>query len=423
MSDEPEVPTFEPSPEFLARQKRVMDAVQLKQPDRIPLIMGMGYMLSEMGGITKLELYENADKAQELLEKAASLYEPDMIFGAWHTPWPSKAVGDQMTKWPGYGLGPNGSFQFNEQEFMKAEDYDAFLADPTDWGLRVYLPRAFSKLKGLAMLPPFGMSLFGYYNIVQNWATLTFPPVVEALEAIGEAAQLQAKWLGEIISSGQRMAELGYPPLPFLSVFIEAPFDFMSDTLRGMRGIFLDMMRQPDKLLAAQEKVSRFQVEYAINATRAIGSPYVFIPLHRGSDGFMSLEQFETFYWPQLKSMMEQLIDAGITPWAYYEGVWDERLKYLAELPAGKSMGAFQDSDIFKVKDVVGDTLCIMGGMPIPLLVGGTPEQVREHTRKVCQEVGKGGGFIMTTSVLELEGCKPELVKVWVETTKEYGVY
>jgi uroporphyrinogen-III decarboxylase len=41
----------------------------------------------------------------------------------------------------------------------------------------------------------------------------------------------------------------------------------------------------------------------------------------------------------------------------------------------------------------------------------------------LCREVGKGGGFIMTTGVGEMEGCKPELVKVWVDTTKEYGVY
>ena len=74
-------------------------------------------------------------------------------------------------------------------------------------------------------------------------------------------------------------------------------------------------------------------------------------------------------------------------------------------------------------KEIVGDTMCIAGGMKNTLLQAGTPEQVREFTIKLCKEVGKGGGFIMTTGVGEMEGCKPELVKVWVETTKEYGVY
>jgi uroporphyrinogen-III decarboxylase len=57
------------------------------------------------------------------------------------------------------------------------------------------------------------------------------------------------------------------------------------------------------------------------------------------------------------------------------------------------------------------------------LLEAGSAEEVRAFTIKLCREVGKGGGFIMSTGVGEMEGCKPELVKVWVDTTKEYGAY
>jgi uroporphyrinogen-III decarboxylase len=405
------------------RNQRVLDAVNLKQPDRIPVILGYGFLLAEMGGITKQELYENPEKAQLLMEEAARRFQPDTMLGAWHTPGPSRVLGDRMTKWPGLGLGPNGSFQFNEQEFMKAEDYDAFIEDPADWAIRTYMPRAFSELEALSMLPPLGMAAFGYYNVL-NYTVLTAPPVAEALQKIGEAAQIQASWLGEQIDSMQRLAAMGYPPLPFLATLIEAPFDFMSDTLRGMRGIFLDMLRIPDKLLAAQEKVLTFEVEHAIANAAAAGNPFVFIPLHRGSDGFMSLKQFETFYWKQLKEMMLALIDADLIPWVYYEGIWDERLEYLADLPAGKSVGMFQDTDLFKAKEVIGDTLCIVGGMPLShLKPGSSPEKIRELTKRLCEEVGKDGGYIMANTVLELEGCDPDLIDVWMDATREYGVY
>ena len=75
------------------------------------------------------------------------------------------------------------------------------------------------------------------------------------------------------------------------------------------------------------------------------------------------------------------LIDHGITVFVFYEGIWDKRLKYLAELPKGKTVGWFQSSDIFKVKEVLGDTMCILGGMPVSMLSGGTVEQVRERTK------------------------------------------
>ena len=96
------------------------------------------------------------------------------------------------------------------------------------------------------------------------------------------------------------------------------------------------------------------------------------------------------------------------------EGELDQRLKYLAELPRGKTAGWFQFSDIFKVKEVVGDTMCIIGGMRNSLLQSGTVEQVRDHTKKVCEVAGKGGGFIMSPGVGEMEGSNPDLVRTWV---------
>jgi uroporphyrinogen-III decarboxylase len=225
------------------------------------------------------------------------------------------------------------------------------------------------------------------------------------------------------VKNAERNAAIGIP-LPIIAgSLIEAPFDFMSDTLRGMRGIMLDIVQRPEKLLAAEEKVFKFQVKYAVDFARTTGLKSCFIPLHRGSDGFMSLPQFEKFYWPQLKKMMLTLVENGIRPGCFYEGVWDQRLKYLAELPKCKTIGWFQRSDIFKVKETVGNTMCIIGGMPNTMLQGGTVAEVRAHTKKLCEVVGKGGGFIMSTGVGEMSGSKPELVKAWVEATREYGKY
>jgi uroporphyrinogen-III decarboxylase len=146
------------------------------------------------------------------------------------------------------------------------------------------------------------------------------------------------------------------------------------------------------------------------------------MPLHRGSDGFMSIEQFETFYWPQLKGLMLDMIDAGLIPAPFYEGIWDNRLHYLAELPKGKTRGSFEKTNMFKAKEIIGDRICITGGFPVSLLQTGPAEKVREHTKKMCEEVGKNGGFIMAAGSA-MDYCDKELVKIWVESTKEYGKY
>ncbi len=404
------------------RAKRLKDAMELKQPDRIPINMPAGYLLAEYGGVTHRELQDNWETQQGLLEKFALEFEPDTVMGLFNSPRPSLVLGDRMTKWPGYGLPDSGSFQFDEHEFMKAEDYDAFLRDPSDWTIRTYLPRAFEKLEGLKYLPPLGMFAFGHYNL-GNLPMLAAPPVAESVQELGKAIQVAAEDAARTGKSTERMMALGFPPTPLAGSLTEAPFDFMSDTLRGMRGIMLDMLRRPEKLLAAERIVLEFQLEFAFNFAQATGLKAAFIPLHRGSDGFMSLAQFEKFYWPQLKEQMLRLIERGLTPICFYEGVWDQRLKYLTELPKGKTVGWFQASDIFKVKEVVGDTMCIMGGMKNSLLQSGTVEQVREYTKKLCEVVGKGGGFIMCTGVGEMEGSNLELVRAWVDATREFGVY
>jgi uroporphyrinogen-III decarboxylase len=418
-------PDLGKSPEQLIaeRAKRYADVYQLKQPDRIPIQLGMGYMLAEMYGVTRQEQHENGEKELEMLLKAGAHFQPDSIMGLFNTNQAATvAVGDRMTKFPGHGLGPDGSFQFVEGEYMKGEDYDAFLDDPADWGIRTYWPRVFTELEGLSLLPHLGLSTFGTYSLFYL-GVVKAPPVAKALRALADAIDAQAESDARAVSTVQRLAAAGFAPPTFMGSLIEAPFDFMSDTLRGMRGIMLDIHRRPDKLLAAQEKVLHMVLEYAIKWSRATGINVAFIPLHRGSDGFMSLAQFEKFYWPQLKALQVGLVEAGIMPFVFYEGVWNQRLKYLAELPKGKTCGLFQASDIFKVKEVVGDTMCIMGGMPNSLLQAGTAEQVRDLTRRLCQECGKGGGYIMSVGVGEMEGCRPDLVKVWVDSTKEFGVY
>ncbi len=412
-----------PAELLVERSTRIKTAYAMGQPDRVPMSLGLGYFSAELAGVSHADLYRDWDLQTRVLVEAAARFGPDETLGPWHDPRPSTILGDRMTKWPGWSLPDSSSYQFDEHEFMKAEDYDAFLNDMSDFAIRTYLPRAFSELEGLQYLPPLGMSLFGYYNIILGLPALGAPPVQKAFEALQKAAAAQAEWIGMSVGQAQALAAVGVPPVTWLGALTEAPFDFMSDTLRGMRGIFLDLRQRPDQLLAAEKKVLDFQVDNAIATCRMMGNPYTFIPLHRGSDGFMSIEQFEKFYWPQLEEMQLRLIDAGITPVVYYEGIWDKRVEYLARLPKGKTVGMFQNSNMQLIKETAGEVMCIVGGMPNSTVRGGSVAEIREKTQELCETLGKGGGYVMATYVNELEGCSVENVQAWADATKEFGVY
>jgi uroporphyrinogen-III decarboxylase len=246
------------------------------------------------------------------------------------------------------------------------------------------------------------------------------PPIASALAALNDVAPDAAAWSAHETEFFKKMASRGFQTL-FSSISL-APFDLLTDFLRGLRGIMLDIYRRPEKLLAAQAKLLPFLVESAVGITKATGNPIVHIPLHRGADGFMSLQQFEDFYWPGLKQLMLSLIDAGAIPFPFYEGTYDKRLEYLRELPKGKVLSWFDRTDLFKAKEIIGDVTCIVGGMPVSLLHSGTSEEIRAHTKQLIETVGKGGGYIMSSST-SFNDVNPKAVKTWFDATREYGSY
>jgi uroporphyrinogen-III decarboxylase len=82
----------------------------------------------------------------------------------------------------------------------------------------------------------------------------------------------------------------------------------------------------------------------------------------------------------------------------------------------------FDSTDVFKAKEVIGDTMCIVGNMPNSLLQTGTAEQIRDYSKKLIDVVGKDGGFIMSARAA-IDDADPERVKIWADFTREYGTY
>jgi hypothetical protein len=152
------------------------------------------------------------------------------------------------------------------------------------------------------------------------------PPVQAAFKAFleaGQAALEYAEAAGK--ADGYLQANYGMPALP--GGFTKAPFDYIGDTIRGTRGIMLDLFRQPDKVVAAVERLVPIAVQLGVQTATMTNNPFVFIPLHKGADGFMSDADFKKFYWPTYKAVLEGLIAEGFVPWNLVEGGYNSRLE------------------------------------------------------------------------------------------------
>lgn len=409
---------------FGERQHRIADVIALERPDRVPVwFQDLGFFPANYAGISyKTAMYDSRQLFSAYKKTIIDL-EPDMYFNpghSFHTPGEAlETLGCKQMQWPGHGVREDRPFQFVEDQYLKADEYDLFLNDPSDFVVRTLLPRLFEKLEVFGGLPSL-MSLMGGYFSMPVLAGATTPGLAEAFLAVYRAGQVLTEYAAANARFQTEMKEAGFPCLAGGTALV--PFDLVSDALRGMKGTMIDMYRQPEKLLKLMDLIAPMVTNSAVTSAKATGNPGVFIALHRGADGFMSLKQFETFYWPGLSKLIHTLIDHGLVPCPFFEGDYTGRLKYLRELPRGKVLGLFDSTDIYKAKEALGDTMCISGMMPVSLLQVGTPDSVRAYTKTLIDVVGKGGGFIMGPRSI-MDEAKPELVKAWVEFTKEYGVY
>jgi hypothetical protein len=411
------------SPEAEAKYKELVtlfrDAVEMKKaPARVPLsILAGGYILKRAGIPFKATLYDRwQDVAQAVIDFNKE-YDPDtsqiifMMSGK-----SMELLGVTNLRWPGYNLPDESTYQALENEYMTVDEYDHFINDPSDFVLRVFLPRQNRALKGLRKLPQFSIQ-----GIMFGGVTMPFmdPELQEALDILKRAAEMLEKPNMINFNMMKRIKEIGYPNLAQLGtggVAGTAPYDILGDSLRGAVGIMLDLHRNPDKIIEACEKILSLIPDPDV----PLGdSPLVMIPLHKGDDYHMSNEQFEKFYWPTFKKSLFKLINEGLIPVPFAEGGFNRRLEYIAELPRASTVWYFDRTDMHRAKDVLGDKCCIMGNIPISLVATGNPDKITDYCKDLIDYCGRDGGFILSPGC-QVDNSKEENIRALISVAKEY---
>jgi hypothetical protein len=403
---------------FAEREKRIADAIALRKPDRVPVWSGVpGPYPTERLGITREEQMMDVERSLEANFQTALYYEPDMVevmppLGSVLDP-----LGYRHLRWAGHGLPSTSGWQFVDEELMKPEEYDEFIYDPSDFMVRKYWPRAYGKLAGLAGLAPLREGQ-GYFAGPFAFAAFGTPAGQAALDALKDAGSAALKTVVALSAHGKRLAQAGFPLSWAAST--QPPFDLVGDFLRGRKGVMLDMFRCPEKLEAAAEKLLPMAIEMAVRGARMSHSARVFIAIHGGVEGFMSLDQYKRFYWPTLQALLVALAEQDLNPFVLVEGGSNSRLETLADVPSGRICYWFDRVDMRRAKEVLGGKACIAGNVPISLLAVGSPDDVRAYCKNLIDTVGSDGGFILGPSG-QTEDVKVENVKAMVEFAKEYS--
>ena len=404
---------------YKKRTRRIQDAIELKQPDRVPFAPYATFFPAVYAGISFEEAMHDYDKLAAAIRKFMIDFQPDVLSDtflllAWA---PTLEILDyKQLVWPGHGGKPNATYQFVDREYMKSEEYDEFLSDPSDFLLRRFIPRAWGLMQPLSRLRHLSRAWYTMSAIYVS--AFGSSEVAEALEGLIKAGKEVRKMMAKAFEFIDEMEAMGFPRQFVTTSY--APFDYIGDFLRGTRGILMDIYQNPDKLQEAIDKITPHMIEQATAVRKTDGVNRVFMPLHKGIDIFMSQEQFKKYYWPSLRKVIIACIDVGLTPCPLWEGDCTSRLEIIGDIPRGKAVYWFERTSLFKAKEVLGDTVCIEGGVPSSIMINGNPEEVKDYCKKLIDVVGKGGGFILNGDVGIPDEANIENVKALADFVKEY---
>lgn len=390
---------------YQERLRRYVTAMRNGKPDRIPIRPFAAEFTAKFAGYTCQEVTHDYEKAFDAVRKCAAHFDWDAVVGNMVYVWTglTQAIGLKYYGVPGIDLPPNTGFQYREppegQAFMRADEYDQLIEDPTGFLFNVWLPRVSQDV-----CPP--------------GTPATYRNNLSFLKG-GMAMMQYFSALGE--QSARLRSEFGM--VSAISGILKAPFDILADKLRGYVGLAMDMLERPDKVLAACEALMPHLLHVALGGADPEKNVPVGLWMHRGCVPFFSPEQFDSHYWPTLKPVIEELWAHGHQTLFYAEGDWNRHLHRFAELPDASIVYHVDRGDIFEVHRKLGHKFCLSGGIPNLILAIGSPDEVRDHCKKVIDGVARDGGYILDASAIIQNDARVENIEAMTDFVREYGVY
>ncbi len=369
-------------------KERIDAVINLETPDRVPLAPLLDHYAATYTGITNAELMMDGDKRiQAVLKTMRELGPWDMTFIADTANAFLLKIGVlQKLKLPGVDLPENEIHQFVETELLKPEDYDRLA--------RIGFSRFMRAVSG--------------HNHPETRGLSGIPRMIGALIEMRRHRKLVEK-------AGAVMACGFIHPGPLFEAFSFG---------RGIGPISLDLYDRPEKIKAASKAWIKSSTRRAIACAKLIGAPRVFIGLSRCSPATISPRHFEEFVMPELEYMVHVMIESGITPLLHCDTDWSRGLEFFRRLPAKKCILEIDGfTDIFKAKEILGNHMCIMGDVHPYLLAFGKQNDVMAYCKRLIQEVGKGGGFILSSGCSIPANAKSENIKAMTEAIDEWGWY
>ncbi len=367
--------------------ERINAAISMEIPDKVPVCPLLDHYAATYSGITNAELMADGEKRINAILKTAKELGPwDMTFVA-DTVHPTMLrLGMPMKLLlPGKELPATEIHQLLEKENFSIEDYD-------------------------------NINKYGVIKFLGHMVKRNYPD----MNAIKIAREFLA-YIRELRKHRKRVENAGM--VMACGAMHTVSFELFSfgRSIGPMAG---DIFKHPDKIKSARDVWKKTATRTAKFSAKFVGAPRVFFGLARSSAAMISPRHFEELVLPELEYSVNELINAGITPIFHCDMNWTRHFPFFKRLPAKKCILMLDGtSDIFKAKEILGGHMCIMGDVPSVLTAMGTKDEVLAYCKRLIENVGKNGGFILSTGCSIPNNAKAENIRALAEAVDEWGQY
>jgi len=371
---------------IMTGRERVWAAINMKEVDHIPVGAEMKHFTARHYGVTMADYLADPKLQFELGHKLfedLGGYDLATIMPPGFDENCGLVMPGMKTLMPGKELPPDSIPQLDEIQLMDPDDYDVAIKKGWNRFAREDLiPRAFSG--NPPPLPP--------------------PPTAEMEELMRENRSFYE-------DRGVFLYDMGVPVLlPELT------------PVRSLSGYLTDLFRRPEKVKALMENSMPDILEEIRTGLEGKEMPMIMSNGNlRTPVGIVSPGQFEQFFFPYFKQLIETALEYKPLIVFHLDTDWTRSLPYFREFPEGKYIVQLDGtSDIFKAKEIIGDRMCIQGDVPATLLKMGTPDEVKSYCKKLIDVIGAGGGFILSAGCSVPYDARFENVKAMFDTAKNY---
>lgn len=390
---------------YQQRLSRYVTAMRNEKPDRVPIRPFVAEFTAKYAGFTCQEVAHDYNKAFEAAIKTAKDFDWDAVVPNMVYVWTglAQAVGLRYYGIPGIGIPHTSGFNYIEppedQAFMREDEYDALIEDPTGFLYNVWLPRVSTEVSKLGEATTYrnNLSLVKGAMAMLSYFYAFGPQIARMRNECGTASAIAG--------------------------IFKAPFDILADKLRGYVGLTMDMHTQPEKVLRACEAMMPHLCHVGLTTADPGKQVPIGFWMHRGCVPFISPRTFDSHYWPTLRPIIEQFWKQGHQTLFYAEGKWRHHFDSFRELPEASIVFHCDQDDIFHVHEKLHDRFALSGGIPNTLLSFGKAEEVRAFCQRVLKEVARDGGYILDAGAIMQDDVSIENLRVMTQTAREHGVY